>query len=89
VEHLKARVREQNRLAAEIGWLVTEIEARGAQATFGYGSTLALLEDVTHLSRAAAKKVLDRARAVNPSRQIDGTQVRADSARTDIAHVAR
>jgi hypothetical protein len=50
---------------------------RGAKATFGYGSTLTFLEDIAHVTHAAAKKPLDRARALNPSHQIDGSTIPA------------
>jgi hypothetical protein len=43
---------------------------RGAKATFGYGSTLTFLEDIAHVTHAAAKKPLDRARAHPPDRRI-------------------
>jgi hypothetical protein len=76
-EHIRARVQQQNRLDAEIGQLIAEVENRGAKATYGYGSTLAFLQDLTHLTFAAAKKVVDRALAVNPAHQIDGSQIPA------------
>jgi hypothetical protein len=77
VDSLKIRVREARRLEAEVGQILAEVETRGAKATFGYGSTLALLEDIAHVTHAAAKKLLDRARALNPSHQIDGTPIPA------------
>jgi hypothetical protein len=63
VEHLRHRVQEQNRRDAEIGPVLAETDARGAKATIGYGSTLALPHGVAHLSLSAGKKLLDRARA--------------------------
>jgi hypothetical protein len=77
VEHIRRRVAERNRLDAEIGQVVAEIESRGAKATFGYGSTLALLQDVAHLSHANGRRILDRARAVNPAHTVDGSEIPA------------
>lgn len=65
---LRIRVREERRLEAEIGQILAEVEARGAKATYGYGSTLAWLRDASHLATGDAKKVVNRALAVNPSR---------------------
>jgi plasmid stabilization system protein ParE len=76
-EHIRARVQQRNRLDAEIGRLIAKVENRGAKATYGYGSTLAFLQDLTHLPFAAAKKVLVRALAVNPSHQLDGSVIPA------------
>jgi hypothetical protein len=78
-------VQEQNRLDAEIGPVLSEIESRGARATFGYDSTLALLHDVAHVSLSAGKKLLDRDRAVNPTHTVDGSTVSARAPHTGAA----
>jgi hypothetical protein len=43
-------------LEAEVGQILAEVESRGAKATFGYGSTLAMLEDVAHVSPSAIRE---------------------------------
>jgi hypothetical protein len=85
VEHIRRRVQEQNRLDAEIGQVLAEIESRGAKATFGYGNTLALLHDVAHVSLAAGKKLLDRARTVNPTPTVHGSAIPARAPHTGAA----
>jgi plasmid stabilization system protein ParE len=82
---LRIRLEEQRRLDAEIGQILAEVDTRGAKATFGYGSTLAWLRDVSHLTTADAKKTLARALAVNPSRALDGTPIPARAPLTGTA----
>jgi uncharacterized protein DUF222/HNH endonuclease len=82
---LRLRLREQRRLEAEIGQIIAEVNARGAKATFGYGSTTAWLQDVGHFGPAEAKKIVHRALALNPSRAPDGTPIPATAPLTGTA----
>jgi len=83
--NLRLRLEDQRRLDAEVGQLLAEIDTRGAKATYGYGSTVAWLRDVAHLTTAEATKLLTRALALNPSRTLDGTPLPAAAPLTGAA----
>jgi plasmid stabilization system protein ParE len=53
----------------------------------GYGSTVAWLRDLAHLTTADAKKLLARALALNPTRALDGTPIPARAPLTGTAAV--
>src|SRR3954471_11447974 len=58
---------------AEIGSLLAEIESRGVMELFGYLSVARLYEHLADVPKAAAETVVKRARALTPSRTLDGT----------------
>ncbi len=58
---------------AEIGALLMEIESRGVMELFGYRSVGRLLEHLADVPKAAAESVVKRARALTPSRNLDGS----------------
>ncbi len=71
--------------SAVLGTYLAEIEARGANDLFGYGSTRAWLEDVASISRSEAKNLMDRALVLNPTRGLDGTEIPAFAPATAVA----
>src|SRR4051812_40607467 len=58
---------------AEIGSLLAEIESRGVMELFGYRSVARLFEHLADVPKSAAEAVVKRARALTPSRTLDGT----------------
>ncbi|MEV6627705.1 DUF222 domain-containing protein [Amycolatopsis sp. NPDC051106] len=62
---------------AEIGTLLAEIESRGVMELFGYRSVARLFEHLADVPKAAAETVVKRARALTPSRTLDGTPIPA------------
>ncbi len=62
---------------AELGALLVEIEHRGVMELFGYRSIAGLLEHLVDLPRPATRRLMDRARALNPGRALDGTPIPA------------
>jgi hypothetical protein len=62
---------------AEIGSLLAEIESRGVMELFGYRSVARLFEHLADVPKAAAETVVKRARALTPSRTLDGTPIPA------------
>src|SRR3954465_3333034 len=58
---------------AEIGSLLAEIESRGVMELFGYRSVARLFEHLADVPKSAAEAVVKRARALTPSRPLDGT----------------
>jgi len=70
---------------AEIGSLLVEIESRGVMELFGYRSVARLFEHLADLPKAAAERVVKRARAVNPGRALDGSPVPAVAPATGVA----
>jgi len=70
---------------AELGTLLVEIEARGVMDLFGYRSVARLLEHLADLPKAAAERVVKRARALNPGQNLDGSVVPAVAAATGVA----
>ncbi|MEV6877659.1 DUF222 domain-containing protein [Amycolatopsis sp. NPDC051128] len=62
---------------AELGKLLVEIEGRGVLDLFGYRSVARLLEHLADLPKAAAERLVHRARALNPARTLDGSPVSA------------
>ncbi|MDT7728105.1 MAG: hypothetical protein QOI21_4681 [Actinomycetota bacterium] len=82
---LRIRLREQRRLDAEIGQIIAEVDSRGVKDTFGYGTTTAWLQDLGHLGTTEAKKIVQRALALNPSHGLDGTPLPATAPLTGTA----
>jgi len=70
---------------AEIGSLLIEIESRGVMELFGYRSVTRLFEHLADVPKAAAERVVKRARAVNPGRALDGSPVPAVAPATGVA----
>ncbi len=70
---------------AEIGALLMEIESRGVMELFGYRSVGRLLEHLADVPKAAAESVVKRARALTPSRNLDGSPVPAVAPATGTA----
>jgi hypothetical protein len=70
---------------AELGALLVEIEARGVMDLFGYRSVARLLEHLADLPKAAAERVVKRARALNPGQNLDGSPIPAVAAATGVA----
>ncbi len=62
---------------AELGALLVEIEQRGVMELFGYRSIAGLLEHLADLPRPATRRLMERARALNPGRALDGTPIPA------------
>src|SRR3954464_15816 len=62
---------------AEIGSLLAEIESRGVMELFGYRSVARLFEHLADVPKSAAEAVVKRARALTPSRTLDGTPIPA------------
>src|SRR3569833_2959461 len=70
---------------AEIGILFAEIESRGVMELFGYRSVARLFEHLADVTKAAAETVVKRARALTPSRTLDGTPIPAVATATGVA----
>src|SRR3954453_15133505 len=70
---------------AEIGTLLAEIESRGVMELFGYRSVARLFEHLADVPKAAAETVVKRARALSPSRTLDGTPIPAVAPATGAA----
>ncbi|WIY03176.1 DUF222 domain-containing protein [Amycolatopsis mongoliensis] len=70
---------------AEIGSLLVEIESRGVMELFGYRSVGRLFEHLADVPKAAAENVVKRARALTPSRNLDGTPIPAVAPATGAA----
>src|SRR3954462_5339394 len=62
---------------AEIGCLLAEIESRGVMDLFGYRSVARLFEHLADVPKSVAETVVKRARALAPSRTLDGTPIPA------------
>jgi hypothetical protein len=73
---------------AEIGSLLAEIESRGVMELFGYHSVARLFEHLADVPKAAAETVVKRARALTPSRTLDGTPIPAVAPATGAAAAA-
>jgi hypothetical protein len=72
-------------IEAEIGSLLAEIESRGVMELFGYRSVARLFEHLADVPKAAAERVVKRARAVNPGCALDGSPVPAVAPATGVA----
>jgi hypothetical protein len=72
---------------AEIGSMLAEIESRGVMELFGYRSVVRLFEHLADVPKAAAERVVKRARAVNPGCALDGSPVPAVAPATGVAAV--
>src|SRR3954463_12567167 len=70
---------------AEIGSLLAEIESRGVMELFGYRSVARLFEHLADVPKSAAEAVVKRARALTPSRTLDGTPIPAVAPATGAA----
>src|SRR3954470_8550639 len=73
---------------AEIGSLLAEIVSRGVMEMFGYRSVARLFEHLADVPKAAAETVVKRARALTPSRALDGTPIPAVAPATGAAAAA-
>src|SRR3954466_186810 len=69
----------------EIGSLLAEIESRGVMELFGYRSVARLFEHLADVPKAAAETVVKRARALTPSRTLDGPPIPAVAPATGVA----
>src|SRR3954453_23319405 len=70
---------------AEIGSLLAEIVSRGVMELFGYRSVARLFEHLADVPKSAAETVVKRARALTPSRALDGTPIPAVAPATGAA----
>ena len=70
---------------AEIGALLVEIESRGVMELFGYRSVARLFEHLADVPKAAAERVVKRARALNAGCALDGSPVPAVAPATGAA----
>src|SRR3569833_471325 len=57
--------------------MLAEIESRGVMELFGYRSVARLFEHLADVPKSAAETVVKRARALTPSRTLDGTPIPA------------
>ncbi|MEV6907382.1 DUF222 domain-containing protein [Amycolatopsis sp. NPDC051071] len=71
--------------AAGLGNYVAEIESRGADDLYGYGTVALWFADVARISRGDARAFVKRALALNPTRGVDGTEVPASAPATAAA----
>ncbi|MGY6651932.1 DUF222 domain-containing protein [Amycolatopsis sp. TRM77291] len=62
---------------AGLGRFLAEVESRGAKDLYGHGSTASWFAELAGLSRAEAGAVVKRAVALNPTRNLDGTEAPA------------
>ncbi|MGY6650770.1 DUF222 domain-containing protein [Amycolatopsis sp. TRM77291] len=62
---------------AGLGRFLAEVESRGAKDLYGHGSTASWFAELAGLSRAEAGAVVKRAVALNPTRNLDGTEAAA------------
>src|SRR3954453_21507676 len=65
---------------AEVGALLVEIERRGVLELFGYRSVPRLLEHLADVPKSSAERIVQRARALNPSVNLDGAPIPAIAA---------
>jgi len=70
---------------AEVGSLMAEIESRGVMELFGYRSVAQLFEHLADVPKSAAETVVKRARALTPSRTLDGAPIPAVAPATGAA----
>ncbi|EOD63903.1 HNH endonuclease [Amycolatopsis vancoresmycina DSM 44592] len=73
---------------ASLGALLVEIEQRGVRELFGYRSVARLLEQLADVPKAAAERMVKRARALNPGRNLDGSAIPALAPATGFAALA-
>ncbi len=71
--------------SAVLGIYLAEIESRGAKDLYGYANTKMWLADMARITPADAKKLVDRAVALNPTRALDGAEVPALAPATAVA----
>ncbi|WP_414935548.1 hypothetical protein [Amycolatopsis sp. cmx-11-51] len=62
--------------SAVLGTYVAEIESSGVNDLYGYGSTWSWLADTARISRGDAEKIVNRTLVLNPTRALDGTEIR-------------
>src|SRR3569833_2079924 len=62
---------------AEIGTMLAEIESRGVMELFGCRSDARLFEHLADVPKSAAETVVKRARALTPSRTLEGSPIPA------------
>ncbi|MEU4523503.1 DUF222 domain-containing protein [Amycolatopsis sp. NPDC024027] len=70
---------------AELGALLVEIEQRGVMELFGYRSVARLLEHLGDVPKQAGERMVKRARALNPGRNLDGSLIPALAPATGVA----
>ncbi|MEU4523368.1 DUF222 domain-containing protein [Amycolatopsis sp. NPDC024027] len=73
---------------AELGALLVEIEQRGVMELFGYRSVARLLEHLGDVPKQAGERMMKRARALNPGRNLDGSPIPALAPATGVAALA-
>ncbi|MFB9689079.1 HNH endonuclease signature motif containing protein [Amycolatopsis plumensis] len=73
---------------AGLGALLVEIEQRGVTELFGYRSVTRLLEHLADIPKAAAERLVKRARLLNPGRNLDGSPIPALAPATGAAALA-
>ncbi|MEV6445054.1 DUF222 domain-containing protein [Amycolatopsis sp. NPDC051716] len=73
---------------AELGALLVEIEQRGVMELFGYRSVARLLEHLGDVPKQAGERLVKRARALNPGRNLDGSPIPALAPATGVAALA-
>ncbi|MFF1609033.1 DUF222 domain-containing protein [Amycolatopsis sp. NPDC058278] len=73
---------------AELGALLVEIEQRGVMELFGYRSAARLLEHLGDVPKQAGERMMKRARALNPGRNLDGSPIPALAPATGVAALA-
>ncbi|WIX88080.1 HNH endonuclease signature motif containing protein [Amycolatopsis sp. DG1A-15b] len=73
---------------AELGALLVEIEQRGVMELFGYRSAARLLEHLGDVPKQAGERMVKRARALNPGRNLDGSPIPALAPATGVAALA-
>ena len=69
---------------AELGALLVDVEHRGVMDIFGYRSVARLYEEIADVPKAAAEKVVRRARAINPGQNLDGSPIPAVAVSTGV-----
>ncbi|MEU4522314.1 DUF222 domain-containing protein [Amycolatopsis sp. NPDC024027] len=70
---------------AELGALLVEIEQRGVMELFGYRSVARLLEHLGDVPKQAGERMMKRARALSPGRNLDGSLIPALAPATGVA----
>ncbi|KDU85011.1 HNH endonuclease [Amycolatopsis mediterranei] len=73
---------------AELGALLVEIEQRGVMELFGYRSAARLLEHLADVPKQAGERMVKRARALHPGRNLDGSPIPALAPATGAAALA-
>jgi hypothetical protein len=70
-------IRVSNQCDALVGAVIAKVETEGVKATYGYSSAAAWLDDLTGIGLRDAGRIVRRARLVNGSHGLDGTEISA------------